>query len=380
MNTKILVVDDEYNIRVTFQKLLENEGYYVDIAADGDTAIESVKSRVYDVVVSDILLPKMSGISILMNLKKESPETEVIMITGKPDVDSATEAIRSGACDYLVKPVGRYDLVKAVSNALKLKALKDENLAYQNNLENLIRERTAELERTIEEIKEVKRQLVHQERLKSLEYISRGIAHDINNSLSPLFMYSETLQELLRETHGPHADLVSRIISSAEQIEKSLRKIEAFDTKHGTTVSHSDTVNVPEILKAFIKENYSGMEIELINKGPVSFLCNKDEFNEILSELFSNAMEASLTSPLIVITSMKENGSLILSIADEGEGMTEEVLEHCLDPYFTTKGPNHKGLGLTKVYGFVSKLKGGLSVKQSLEGGSVVTLSLPLND
>ncbi len=108
---RILVVDDEKDIREGLKDLLESEGYKVDTAVDGTDAIEKVKSLKYQIVLTDIMMPKMSGIELLEKTKHISPFIEVIMITGYSTLERALECIEKGAISYIEKPFKEFDVI-----------------------------------------------------------------------------------------------------------------------------------------------------------------------------------------------------------------------------------------------------------------------------
>ena len=100
----ILVVDDEKSIRRTLREILEYESYKVEEAEDGPTALEKIQSGSYDVVLLDIKMPKMDGLEVLERAKMESPDTSFIMISGHGNIETAVEATKKGAFDYISKP------------------------------------------------------------------------------------------------------------------------------------------------------------------------------------------------------------------------------------------------------------------------------------
>lgn len=152
---KILLVDDERSIRVTLGEFLRNAGFEVETAKDADHALEMLSKDDFAVVVSDIIMPRITGVKLLEAIRQNSPFVQVILMTGEPTVETASEAVRAGAFDYLTKPIGKEDLIKTVTNAVRVKTLEDEgrrlteeNLRYQENLEMLVEERTQELQHT----------------------------------------------------------------------------------------------------------------------------------------------------------------------------------------------------------------------------------------
>ncbi len=116
---KILVVDDETPIRRTLRDILEFEGYDVDEATDGVECISKVQGSKYDVIITDIKMPKMDGIEALERLQILSPETPVIMVSGHGTIDTAVEAVKKGAFDFISKPPDLNRMLITVRNALE---------------------------------------------------------------------------------------------------------------------------------------------------------------------------------------------------------------------------------------------------------------------
>jgi two-component system, NtrC family, response regulator HydG len=138
-NYHILLVDDEEGIRFTLGRLLRKEGFEVDVAAGRIEAIASLQTVRYDLAFLDIMLAGESGIDLLRDIKAISPATQVVMFTGSPQVESATEAVRLGAFDYITKPVRYETLIAVTRHALSTKALSDEKERNRANLEAIFR-------------------------------------------------------------------------------------------------------------------------------------------------------------------------------------------------------------------------------------------------
>ncbi len=121
--SRILVVDDEQAIRKALKEILEYEKHEVDLAKDGFEAIDKVKNQQFDLMLLDIKMPKIDGIEVLEKIQKINPELPVIIITGHGTVDTAVEALKKGAYDFLEKPLDLNRLLVAVRNALEKKDL-----------------------------------------------------------------------------------------------------------------------------------------------------------------------------------------------------------------------------------------------------------------
>jgi len=114
----ILIVDDEEVVRLSLLRSLVRANYKAELARDGLEAIGLMEQQSFDIVFLDLLMPELDGISVLRTIKKRWPDSEVVIITGYPDIETAKEAVRLGAFHYLVKPVGHDDLVKAAGEAI----------------------------------------------------------------------------------------------------------------------------------------------------------------------------------------------------------------------------------------------------------------------
>ena len=122
---RILIVDDEEAIRTGLAEILKEEGYECMVAADADQALKTLQEEVVDVVCTDVRMPRMGGIELLQRVKSESPEIEVIVITGFASVAAAVEAVKAGAHDYLSKPFDLDEVRLTVRRAIDKKRLTD---------------------------------------------------------------------------------------------------------------------------------------------------------------------------------------------------------------------------------------------------------------
>lgn len=135
----ILVVDDEVNIRGALVTLLEKQGHRVCGTGTGEEAIEALETAAADLVLTDLKMPGMGGMEFLRRLKLKWPDTEVLVVTAYGSIDTAIEAMRCGAYDYLTKPVDRERLHVMVEKALERHALAFENKQLKDRLETRMR-------------------------------------------------------------------------------------------------------------------------------------------------------------------------------------------------------------------------------------------------
>jgi signal transduction histidine kinase len=128
---RILVVDDEPNVLLTVKAILEQECYDVDARGDGIAAIQAIRERHYDLVLTDLKMPGVDGLGVLAEVRKLSPNTVTVMMTGYGSLDSALEAVQLGAYEYLLKPVGVPELKLAVQRSLERKRFSEIDTLYR---------------------------------------------------------------------------------------------------------------------------------------------------------------------------------------------------------------------------------------------------------
>ena len=142
---RILVVDDEKSMREILEIFLENEGYSVSAANNGELAVEALRRDIYDLIISDMKMPKMGGLELLKNVKESSPDTIFVVMTAFGTTESAVEAMKLGAYDYIQKPFQMDDIRLVVKNALDKQKLQKDVSILKNQLkipsiENIIGE------------------------------------------------------------------------------------------------------------------------------------------------------------------------------------------------------------------------------------------------
>ncbi|MEO8579627.1 MAG: HD domain-containing phosphohydrolase [Gemmatimonadales bacterium] len=184
--TRILVVDDEETIRLALRKFLRSRGYEVEIAGTGDQALEILATQSFSLMLCDVRMPGLTGVQVVHRARERDQDLAMIMLTAVNDAATATEALSSGASDYLMKPVELADLQQAVDRALQKRAEQMD----KRRLDKLIREqvalRTAELEREKE----------------SLRLMSIGIAETLINAMEAKDLYLRGHSQRVAELAG----------------------------------------------------------------------------------------------------------------------------------------------------------------------------------
>src|SRR5213080_4437526 len=144
-NATILIIDDEEQIRGLLKELLRVEYECTDVAS-AEAALAVLSRKNFDLVISDINMDKISGLDLVPQILKSAPDTVVVMISGQATIDYAIEAMRAGAFDYITKPLDLRHVENAVRRALSHHQLLADKRRYENHLEDMVKERTAEIE------------------------------------------------------------------------------------------------------------------------------------------------------------------------------------------------------------------------------------------
>jgi DNA-binding NtrC family response regulator len=160
MSKTILIVEDEETLRESIKRIFLKEGYIVDSAGSAEEALELAEDNLYDIIITDIILPGMDGLEMLERVKEINPEQIFIVITAYASIDTAVKALRLGAYDYIMKPIIHEEIKQVVRNAMTEKALKTENrllkqeLSLKYDFSRVIGE-SKQIKSVLEEIKKV---------------------------------------------------------------------------------------------------------------------------------------------------------------------------------------------------------------------------------
>jgi len=179
---KILVVDDEVSIRESLELILHKSGYTVSTCSNGSEAVQMVKKKDFDIVITDLKMDGLSGINVLDRIKKIKPETLVIMMTGYASLDTALASIRKGAFDYLMKPFQVETLKLIVQRSIEMKRLSEKNTLLLNELKR----KNRELSQANTKLKKAQQQLLETERVAAISETIAALHHEINNPLTAL--------------------------------------------------------------------------------------------------------------------------------------------------------------------------------------------------
>lgn len=370
---RLLLVDDEEGFRRTISKRLSKRGLTPVQASDGEECLGILKITPMDVVVLDVKMPGISGIDTLRLIKQEFEKTQVILLTGNVAVSDGIEGIKSGAFDYLTKPVEIDHLVNKIKQAfdiIQLEKEKQKELEYRTKLE---------------------RKMIDTERLVSLGTMSTGIAHEINN---PLAIINESAGFMKLVISTPEMSRFSQkdaLMMGIEKIEKSIERARKITHQLLGYVKKPEEQFSEINLKALLYETLGLLEKEIkykkininwkIDKKKNIVWSDPYQIRQVLMNLLNNAVHASKENGSITLSTYEIDEDILLEIKDDGIGIPKENLGKIFDPFFTTKSfEEGTGLGLFVVYKILSGFGYKIDVTSTVDKGTCFKIRLPKYD
>ena len=232
MQGKILVIDNERRMCHVLKSALELDKHEVEVAYDGEAGLKKIRQNEFDVVITDLKMPGMDGIGVLEQVKKISPRAEVILMTAYATAQTAVEAMRKGAYDYLVKPFQIQTLLLTISRGFEKQKLSLEN---KRLISDLIRKNQI-LTETLDKLTKTQAKLVQSERTAAVIETVIAMKHEINNPLTGILNKLQILQE--RYSGTQKSELISdlKIIHDATvRISDTIEKLDRIGNPVSTT-------------------------------------------------------------------------------------------------------------------------------------------------
>lgn len=391
-HAKILIVDDELaNVRL-LEMILEREGCKnVSMTTDPRHVTALFNDNEPDLVLLDLNMPHMSGYEVMEALHAlRSPESMVpiVVLTADATPEARRRALTSGATDFICKPFDNLEVIQRIKNVLQTRYLYLE-LLYQNQiLEERVKERTTMLEQTLAELHAAQQKLMQEERLHALGKMAAGIAHDFNNILSLVLAYGEMLLEenVVTENAAP-AKCVRNIISASRDGVEMVKRLALFQRPVVgddlfQTIDLAALINQGvELTRPRWQGETPAQRPEIVverNFSPEARIVgDPNEIRDLLINAIFNAVDAMPDGGRIIFRTRAEGDWIVLEIGDTGVGMDDETRAHCLEPFFTTKGPRGSGLGLAMISGIARRHHGTLEVETAVGVGTKLLIRLP---
>ena len=376
---QILVIDDEMGPRESLRMLLK-PNYTVHTADCVETGIRLLREKHPDTIVMDIRMPGATGIEGLRRIREIDPNLSVIMLTGFGALETAQEALRLGANDYISKPFDAREMQEVIGR----------------NVERTRVHRSSE--NAAAEIKELNtrllKELAQKERLASLGQASAEFVHDLGNPLTIVWGYVQLLAKKLEQSEKSKTNGEAKEDpGSAKElgiIEQNVRLCRELLTMWQSYGSVEAAPHKPISVSAIVREIVKGVEgmatqngVQLaseICEDPCTLLGDSVQVTRAIQNVLINAVQASAEKKgAVTIRCTQKDFYVDVQVEDNGSGITSEQMTRIFDPYFTTKqGKSGTGLGLYITKKVVEDHNGSIKVDSTPDVGTTFTIRLPL--
>ena len=350
---RILVVDDEENLRITTAAILEKDGYIVDVAASGDEAISLLKNVDYDLVLTDLHMEGGDGLSVLNQIRHQSPFTISVVLTGFASVESAIAALQEGAYDYLVKPCDIDSMRHTIRRGVEHRRLMLAEQKARADLEQLNRELESRIEERTAELRILNEDLAEANRAKDVFLAT--LSHELRTPLTPVVGWIKLLRNGTLDANGVaqaldaierNAWLQSRLIDDlldTSRIATGKLHYEPHPTDLNATVKAAiDTVLVSAASK----------NIDLtfrLAPTPTVVMGEPVRLQQIVWNLVSNAIKFTEPGGRVSVHVESDGSEARVIVEDSGIGIDPGFLPHVFDRFRQADGSTsrmHGGLGL----------------------------------
>lgn len=358
----ILIAEDEPEM-MRFLKSQLRARYQVDEALDGAEALEIASKRRHHLILLDFMMPQIDGIEATRRLR-EMPShrgVPIIILTARADEESKFQALEAGATDFLTKPFSSTELLARCRN-----------LASVYGMQQQVEDRTVQLEKALELIKQTETQMVQQAKMASLGQLSAGLLHEVNNPLNFATASIHLIKKRLGRSPHPEPELLEKPLGDlhdgirrVSDIVSSLREFTHPDTTRFERVNlYKALANAIRFVQIPVAEISLTKDLE----GEVFIRGNQNQLVHLFINLLQNSVdslrEKGAGSREIKIRGYVESERACLVFEDNGMGIPQEQLNRIFDAFFTTKKVGQGvGLGLSICHRIIQQHDGIVNVE-----------------
>lgn len=363
----VLIADDNADMCQYIARLL-SERYHVEAAADGEAALEAARTRRPDLVLSDVMMPRLDGFGLVRALRAD-PTTQtipVILLSARAGEESRVEGLEQGADDYLIKPFSARELMARVSAHLEMARVRQE---------------------AVEMVQRKQEQLIQASKLASIGQLATGVAHELNNPLNNIGLFIGNILDSIRIGNGDPQAFVHSLQQAQGQVRKAAVIINHLRTFGRMSPPVRQLVSINHVLRqahALLQAEFRTQVIEVtfdLAEEEPEVLGDAIQLEQVFLNLLTNARDAlhQAATKRIVVLSTKKGETVEVVIRDNGTGIPPEIQSRIFDPFFTTKDVGKgTGLGLSISYGIINEHQGEIIVKSDPGQGATFIITLPL--
>ncbi|MFQ5674737.1 MAG: response regulator [bacterium] len=375
-NKNILVVDDEEVIRSICSRSLEKKGYQVAMAENGARALDLIRDGVADIVFTDLKMPIMNGMELLEAIKRDFPHIEVVIMTAFATIESAIDAMRKGAYDFILKPV-KPEQIRVVAD----KCLEKVRLGAENKALRIANQKLLEVQTMKDKFMAI-------------------TSHELRTPVSHLKGYlgilnDDYFNQLSAEEKDHCMDIILNAVNDLEDIVTNMHNLS--HSKNGILDLKSENVEINELIRHLVDDykliaKKRNQRLEFTKStGKLSVSVDQKQVSAILRELLQNAIKFTQDGGQIRVSAAKEGEYCLISVRDNGIGIEASEQGKVFEKFYEVQDSNYHssskdafmggglGIGLSSVLAIVEAHGGGVKVKSKKGQGSEFLVYLPLN-
>jgi len=365
----ILLVDDEADVREVLSISLSDMGYKVFATENGEKALHIFKEVNPPIVLTDIKMPGMDGIELLRRVKRENPDTEIVMITGHGDMDLAIKSLKYEATDFITKPINVGALEIALKKVHDKIIMKQKLREYTENLETLVQEKTD-----------------LQDRLSSLGLMIGSISHSIKGLLTGLDGGMYLLDSgFEKENHDRTKEGWKVVKFMVDRIRKMVLDILFYAKERDIKWEQVDVLSFANEVALVVEPKIQSQNIEFVfdfDSTLGEFEIDAGFVHSALINIIENAVDAcikdkSKISHKIIFSVNHDKNHIIFDVIDNGIGMDKETKEKIFTLFFSSKGSKGTGLGLFISNNIIKQHGGKIKIRSTLGEGTKFNIKIP---
>jgi signal transduction histidine kinase len=375
---RILVVEDDAGSRLTLCGILEDAGYEVTGVEKGTEALEVIKDGNFNVIITDIKLPDVGGMSVLELAKEINPDVAVVIMTGYASVETAVNAVNEGAYAYFVKPVNMDEMKTAIVNALRQQKLSRENKRLVDDLQ-----------RSNKLLFEANRQLRAATEAKSI--FLAHMSHELRTPLNAVIGFSDLLiGGIAGKINNKQRQCLEDILSSGKHLLSLINDIlDLSKVEAGKIDIRPESLRLADVVddavttvKTMIDESKHKLAVSIAEDLPPVY-GDRNRLKQILLNLLSNAIKFTPDGGKLYLETSREDDFCKVSMVDNGIGIRKEDQTCIFEPFTqldTQPGERKQGtgLGLALTKQLVELLGGKIWVESEYGKGSQFSFTIPL--
>lgn len=372
----VLYAEDDEDIRTATTELLESFGVKVVQAQDGLEAWEKLQTAQFDLLLTDIRMPRMDGIQLISKVKNQLLPLGIVVTSAHSDANSLIGLIESGVTSFLLKPMSLQRMLEGLIKEFTHLAQRRDEKFYQEKLEKELDLKTRELQKALSQTQRLQ---------EAKDHMLTLISHELRTPLNGLMGFTGLLLDIQSTQEG--TEFAQEVLNCARRLEGSVERVIDFTLiRTGNKIIKLKTTKIKNLLLS-VTQSLQELELgtfcdtlQVLGDQEVSITTDPALLAQALLNVIENATKYAGPTPVISLRILASPEKIVLQIIDNGPGFPEDLLVSNFEPFVSGSLMNHQkglGLGLALTQVIVTALGGEMEVRNYQDGGALVAFSFP---